>query len=330
MALTLSTALADYDRVQPLFAGTVASDRLTLHAVPLAPSEIFFRLLGAAEFDVAEMSLSSYLIARETGWEYTAIPVFPNRRLFHLGLWTTAEGPDAATLAGSRIGLTEYQVTAAVWTRGTLADDFGLDLRDVVWYVERPKELSHGGETGFRPPDGIEIRTLEPGDTLEAALARGELDVILPSPYPGMASRLNRTDEQDLESSDRFRPLFPDARAEAARYVAAHDGLPMNHAVVIRTALLAEHPWLPGEVFRQFQEAKSVAQQSRASLRRSHLVLSTTYLQEERTLFGDDPYPYGLAANAGPLRTLARYSVEQGLTSREAEIDTLFADVADD
>lgn len=324
MALTLSAAVADYDRVQPLVDGDVGSDRVALHTKTLAPSEIFYRLLNGQEFDVAEMSLSSYFISQQTGWEYVAIPVFPNRRLFHLSLYTTADGPDAHHLVGTRIGLTEYQVTAAVWTRGVLSDDFGLDLRDVKWRVERSRELSHGGETGFMAPDGTEVLHLESGTTLEAALGHGELDVILPSPYPGMSSRLNKTDEVDLEASPLFRPLFADAREETRRYLNARPYLPMNHTVVIRKSLISEHPWLAQEVYRMFIEAKRLAQSRLAALRRSHLVLSSVYLAEERVMFGPDPYPYGYSANADALETLARYLHEQGLINARPDVSSLF------
>lgn len=322
--LELQTALADYDRVQPLVDGSVQSDKLELNAATLAPSEIFFRLLNHSEFDIAEMSMSSYFIARQEGWDYTAIPVFPHRRLFHLNTWTTTNGPTPETLKGTRFGLTEYQVTAAVWTRGVLAEDFGLDLRDVSWFVERTEELSHGGETGFEAPAGTSVQRLDGGDTMIEALMRGDLDVILPSPYPGMKSRLNRTDEQDLETSPELRPLFIDARQEAARFVNAHSFLPMNHTVVIRNSLLEENPWLVKEVFNLFVQAKEAARERLASLRRSHLVLASTYMAEDRTLFGSDPYPYGYGANTAALGTLARFMHHQGLVSGPVDIEAAF------
>ncbi|GAB3722131.1 hypothetical protein [Nocardiopsis nanhaiensis] len=326
MSLNLKTALADYDRVRPILDGEVNTEKVTLDAAPLAPSEIFFRLLSESAFDVAEMSLSSYFISQVSGWGYTAIPVFPSRRLFHLNLWTAADGPAPDRLNGTRIGLTEYQVTAAVWTRGILADDWGLDLASVDWFVERTRELSHGGETGFAPPADIRVSGMQTEDTLYSALDRRALDVVLPSPYPGMNSRLNRTDEQELETSGRFRPLFTDPRAEASRCVAAHGFLPMNHTVVIRTSLLEEHPWLAREVFTMFCEAKRLAQSRLSVLRRSHLVLAAHYLAEERALFGADPYPYGLAANRDALTTLARYLCDQGLIPKAPEVDSLFED----
>lgn len=322
--LHLRTAVADYDRVQPLVDGSVTSDRVELNAETLAPSEIFYRLLNDSEFDVAEMSMSSHFISCQSGWDYIAIPVFPNRRLFHLNAWTTAEGPSAQTLAGTRFGLTEYQVTAAVWTRGIFAEDFGLDLKDVSWFVERTAELSHGGETGFVPPTGTSVQRLASGDTMIEALRRGDLDVILPSPYPGMKSRLNRTDEQDLETSPELRPLFSDPRAEAKRFIDAHSFLPMNHTVVISKSLVEENPWLAQEVFTLFVRAKETARQRLASLRRSHLVLASVYMAEDRALFGADSYPYGFGVNAEALQTLGRFMLDQGLVSSPVDVERAF------
>lgn len=322
--LQLRTAVADYDRVQPLVDGSVTSDRVDLNAETLAPSEIFYRLLNDSEFDVAEMSMSSHFISCQTGWDYIAIPVFPNRRLFHLNAWTTLDGPGAQTLKGTRFGLTEYQVTAAVWTRGIFAEDFGLDLKDVSWFVERTAELSHGGETGFVPPAGTSVEHLAGGDTMIEALRRGDLDVVLPSPYPGMKSRLNRTDEQDLETSPDLRPLFTDPRAEAERFIEAHSFLPMNHTVVIRKSLVEENPWLAQEVFTLFEQAKETARQRLASLRRSHLVLASVYMAEDRALFGADPYPYGFGVNAEALQTLGRFMLDQGLVSSPVDVEAAF------
>jgi 4,5-dihydroxyphthalate decarboxylase len=322
--LKLSAAVADYDRVEALVDNTVRSERVDMTTRVLAPSEIFYRQLHDGEFDVSEMSLSSLLIASEQGWDFTALPIFPNRRLFHLSTWTTEGGPEPDRLAGTAFGLTEYQVTAAVWTRGTLANDFGLDLRKVAWSVERTEELSHGGQTGFAPPEGVTVQHMKDGDTLLAGLTRGDLDLVLPSPYTGMASRLNRTDEHTLAKLPGLRPLFRDERGEATRFVAEHGFLPVNHVVVIRTSLLQEDPSIGREIFDLFVKAKQAAYANLAKLRRGHLVLAATYLQEEAGVFGEDPYPYGFRANEAALRTLAGHMLDQGLVTRPVELEPLF------
>jgi 4,5-dihydroxyphthalate decarboxylase len=316
----LSLAIADYDRVQPL----VDDPRFDVRF--LAPSETFFRMLKHGEFDLSEMSLSSYLIARAQGKPLTAIPVFPYRQCFHLSVYVDGDAGIEAPrdLEGKRFGLTEYQVTAAVWTRGVLQHDFGVDLRKLRWFVERTPELSHGGITGFRPPEGITIEQTPEGRTLGELVEAGELDAVLPDPFTGMSSRLNRTEETDLQRLPRLRRLFVDPRAEAARFYRDAGFLQVNHTVVVQDALLEERPELAMELFDAFESAKRHTYARLDYLRRASLVLAGPYLEEQRELFGDDPYPYGLAANRPALETLIRCSHEQGLIRERPEVDSLF------
>ncbi len=321
----LSLAIADYDRVAALSDGTVAVDGVDLNVHHLAPSETFFRMLKDDEFDVSEMSLSSFLIAREQGKDWTAIPVFPYRTGFHVNVYVRDDGPvqTPADLHGRRFGLTEYQVTAALWTRGVLQHDFGLDLRHVEWCIERSASLSHGGETGFTPPSGIHITDLG-GATLADRLAAGALEAVLPSPYPGMASRLNRTDAGDLGSMPGVRRLFPDPVGEVDRYYADHGFLHMNHTVVVQTRHVRDDPTLPMRLYDAFSRAKQVAYDSLDRIRRSSLVHGGLMLERQRRTYGDDPFPYGVAANVEVLETLVRFSVEQGLIGSTPRITELF------
>ncbi|MGH2819494.1 MAG: ABC transporter substrate-binding protein, partial [Actinomycetota bacterium] len=322
----LSLAIADYDRVEPLADGSIAPEGVTLKLVHLAPSETFYRMLKFGEFDVSEMSLSSYLIARDRGTDLTAIPLFPFRSFFHTSVYCSRAAAISAPqdLEGKRFGLTEYQVTAAVWTRGVLQHHFGIDLRKVRWFVERTPDMSHGGITDFTPPEGISIEQIDPGDDLQSLLEESELDAILPSPYPGMASRLNRTDEDVLRSSPSVARLFPDPKAEALRYLDAAGAPQMNHTIVIKESVLREAPGLAPALYEAFGEAKALAYRRLESLRRSSLVFGPLYLQEQKEIFGDDPYPYGLEANRQTLETLIGYSHEQGLISTRPSAESLF------
>lgn len=330
---TLRLATADYDRVAALADGRVTVEGIDLAVEYLAPSETFYRMLSANEFDLAEMSLSSFLISRESrdgadsGWDWTAIPVFPQRTAFHTSIYVREDAGIAVPqdLAGKRFGLTEYQVTAAVWTRGTLEDDFGVAPRDVQWFIERTPELSHGGETGFRPPPGVHLSHIPEGKTLQSMLLDGELDAILPSPYPGMASRLNRTDEGDLGSIPGIRRLFPDPWAELVRFYEAHGFLHANHTIVVQDRHLAADPQLARRLFDAFAASKSLAYDNLRALVRSSLLMAAVRLEEQHLAFGDDPFPYGFSANRDALETLARYSAEQGLTTTPADVASLFA-----
>lgn len=325
--LRLTLATASYDRVKPLADGTVRPEGIELDVKYSAPSETFYKMLKFDEFDVSEMSFSSYLIARSQGREWTAIPVFPFRNLFHLSIYCRPEaGIEQPTdLHEKRFGLTEYQVTAALWARGSLQHDFGVDLARVRWFVERSPELSHGGVTGFRPPPGISIEQVPENETLHSLLDRGELDAILPSPYPGMKSRLNRTDEIALADTGKASRLFREPRAEAERYVERNGFLHANHTVVIRNQVLEKNPWVADSLYSAFQEAKAATYASLDYLRRSSLVFSGVYLDEERRLLGADPFPYGIEANRKALDTLFGYSHEQGFIPEKPSLESLFA-----
>ena len=327
---TLRLATADYDRVAALADGRVSVEGIDLDVQYLAPSETFYRMLSANEFDVSEMSLSTFLISRESaeqGWAWTAIPVFPQRTAFHTSIYVREDAgiQEPGDLKGKRFGLTEYQVTAAVWTRGTLQDDFGVAPSDVDWFIERSPDLSHGGETGFQAPSGVSLTSITGGKTLQSMLIDGELDAILPSPYPGMASRLNRTDEADLGAIAGVRRLFPDPWAEMVRYYQRHGFLHANHTIVVQDRHLEADPDLARRLFDAFCAAKSLAYEELQSVVRSSLLLGAVRLEQQRRVFGEDPFPYGFAANREALQTLARYSADQGLTAKPAAVESLFA-----
>jgi len=321
----LSLAIADYDRVAPLADGSVRPEGFDLELQTLAPSETFYRMLKDDAFDASEMSLSSFLIARQQGRDWSAIPVFPFRTGFHVGIYVREDGGVAspADLRGKRFGLTEYQVTAALWTRGVLQHDYGLDLREVHWYVERSRSLSHGGETGFRAPDGIRIGDLQDG-TLAELLVDGELDAVLPSPYPGMASRLNLTDAGDLAFMPGVRRLFGDPAAEVDDYFARHGFLHMNHTLVVQNQHVRDDPELPMRLFEALVAAKNASYAGVERFRRSNLVHGGLALERQQQVYGQDPFPYGLAANKKALETLVHYSAEQGLIDTAPAVEDLF------
>jgi 4,5-dihydroxyphthalate decarboxylase len=205
--VSLRLAIAEYDRVRPLADGTIKPEGISLDVSFLAPSETFYRMLKFDEFDVSEMSLSSYLIARAQGKAWTAIPVFPFRNLFHLSIYVRAGAgiEEPRDVEGKSFGLTEYQVTASVWARGVLQEDFGVDLTKVKWFVERTSDMSHGGVTGFSAPDGISIERIPPDESLQSLIEQERLDAVLPDPYPGIPSRLNRTEETTSSGCPSFR-----------------------------------------------------------------------------------------------------------------------------
>src|SRR5919206_1326579 len=176
--IKLSFISGTNERVKPLLDGTVEPEGVELIPTYSDPSETFWRQLKFQEFDISEMSLSSYLIAKSQGFDMIALPVFPSRRFMHAQLSIHVDSgvkqPD--DLAGKRIGVGEYQQTAALWTRGVLEHDFGVSQYRVHWYMERTEELSHGGATGFRPPEGISFQRVPPDKSLASMLVNNEID----------------------------------------------------------------------------------------------------------------------------------------------------------
>src|SRR5439155_4483509 len=234
--LDLTLAMADYDRTAALRDGSVKPAGISLTYIVSPPSETFWRMLKFEEFDAAEMSLSSFLIARDHRRAWTAIPVFPYRAFFHTYIFVRADSSirHPSDLAGARFGLPEYQMTAAVWVRGVLQHEFGVPPSAIRWVVERAPEMSHGGQTGFAPPEGVPIERAAEGASLLALLERGELDAVMPSPYGGMTSRLNKTYVADLTRSRHARVLFDDPMAESVRSYRAHGFSHINHTLVVQ------------------------------------------------------------------------------------------------
>ena len=319
--------MADYDRTAALRDGSVKAAGIDLTYIVSPPSETFWRMLKFEEFDAAEMSLSSFFIARSQERAWTAIPVFPFRAFFHTYVFVRADSTirQPADLAGARFGVPEYQMTAAVWVRGVLQHDFGVPPSAIRWLVERPREMSHGGQTGFAAPGGVTVERVPEGQTLLALLERGELDAVMPSPYPALASMLNRTRLTDLTRSPHARLLFADPVAESVRSFGSRGFSHINHTVVIHNRVLDEHPWVALNLCKAFADAKAAAYANSGALFHSSLMAAFGVLEAQRRVFGDDPFPYGLAKNRAALDTLAEYAHEQGLVRERPAVADLFA-----
>ncbi|HKT19790.1 MAG TPA: hypothetical protein VJR47_17195 [Stellaceae bacterium] len=294
------------------------------------PSETFWRQLNFQEFEVAEMSLSSYLIARSRGIDMIAIPVFPSRRFMHMELfYHVGSGiKQPGDLIGKRIGVGEYQQTAALWMRGILEHDFGVSQYKVHWYMERSEVFSHGGATGFSPPEGISFNRIPPEKSLASMLVNNELDA---APTHRAFSResniIDRSTQIRARGGDwtKVEPLFPDRIAEGSRFFKQHGYIPANHAYVIRGDIYRKSPWLAFNLYKAFVAAKEIAQDNLASSIPSAMIFGPEYLAQTRAIFGNDPYPYGVHANRAMLQTIVDFSFEQGLTKEKQKVEDLFA-----
>ncbi len=308
-----------YDWVKPLFDGTVQPEGVEL-VVTRAPSpEAMRRQLSAWEFDICEMAFGAYFVARAQGADVVAIPVFPRRAFFHTPFPCHVDagikGP--GDLANKRVGIAEYVQSAALWARGILQHDFGMDPCQVQWYVERAGANSTGVVLGFQPPKDIAVQQTPGGKSLVSMLVAHELDAAL----------VGRVAQPSTGSKARsaVRPLFPDIVAEGKRFFDKHGYIPANHTYIIRGDLVREQPALVANLCHAFSESKALVQKSLPQSIPSDLVFGAEYLARSRELFGDDPFPYGIAPNRTMLETVIQMSQEQGLIRDRPTIGQLFA-----
>ena len=235
---------------------------------------------------------------------------------------------DARDLAGKRIGVGEYQQTAALWTRGVLEHDFGVSQYKVHWYMERSEALSHGGATGFSPPQGISFQRIPPDKSLASMLVNHELDAApVARAFRRETNMIDRSTQIRASGGDwsKVKPLFPDLIAEGTRFFKQHGYIPANHTYIIRGDVYRKYPWLALNFFKAFVAAKELAQDRLADSIPSGMIFGADYLAKTRAVFGPDPFPYGVAANRPMLQTLIDYSHEQGLTKEKPKLEDLFA-----
>ena len=318
----LSVALSENARTRPLREGQVRADGVDFVVTTLHPSEMFWRQLRFAEFDVSEMSLSSLLIAVARGdRRWAALPVFTSRRVYHtLVLVRTDRGIHAPSdLKGKRVAVPEYQQTAAVWARGALQHEFGVHPSDIEWYMERTEDRSHGGATGFSPPEGVTLHRIPEDRDIGSMLVDGAIDASLL--YLNTPNLVDRS-RVDLRGRSDIAPLF-DPVAEGGRYFAKTGFFPMNHCIVLKRDVVERNPWIALNVYKAFEEAKTRVRRQGGEAVAEYFDLDLLP-GDRRDVLDVDLYAYGIHANRAALETLAAFSHEQGLTPRKMALDDVF------
>jgi 4,5-dihydroxyphthalate decarboxylase len=321
--LELSIALSDNERTRPLIEGRVVPQGIKLVPTVVHPSEMFWRQLRFAEFDVSEMSMSSLLIATSRGdRRWSAIPVFTMRRFFHTSIIVRRDSGIAAPadLRGKRIGVPEYQQTWAIWSRGVLQHEFGVHAREIEWFMERNPDRSHGGATGFAAPEGVRVNQIPPTTDIGEMLIRGELDGTL-----HYLAGNNLVDRSTADVSAVTRHLFADPAAEGRRFYAKTGLFPINHTVVVRRSLLERHPWIALNLYSAFAAAKAEIARYGRSYLQWYLDAGLLDGAVAGTLTEHDPLAYGFKAARPVLETIAQYVHEQGLSARRVALDEAFA-----
>jgi 4,5-dihydroxyphthalate decarboxylase len=321
MQLQLSLGVAANPRTWPIFDGRVKPDGIELLPSAVFPSELFWRQLKFGDFDVAEMSLSSLMMALAAGdTRWVGLPVFTTRRLFHTGILVRrAAGIDKpADLKGRRVGVPEYQQTAALWTRGALEHEFGVRPADLEWWMERVPSHSHRAALGFDAPPGVTIRQVPAEKNLGSMILAGEIDAVVH--YIVNPNLVDRS-SADLWHHPDIRTLFADPLAEGVRYYRKTGLLPINHGMVVKRAIAERHPWVILNLLKAFERANEIAERERMEHAQYHV--ATGLVDAEKLSI--PLVKHGVKANRKVLETAAQYSQEQGLTPRRVKLEELFA-----
>jgi 4,5-dihydroxyphthalate decarboxylase len=315
----LSMAFWNYDRTLPIADGRVAVEGCEPRVELLRPQELFPRAFGAAEFDVAELSLSRYTMQRAARTsQYTALPVFPSRTFRHASIYVRRDRGIARPqdLRGRTLGLNNYDDTAAVVARGMLRDDYGLGLADITWCIG---DLESGQAPRVAPPAvPPHIRMVFSRErTLDSLLAAGELDGIV-SIVPPPCFRAGHKS---------IARLFPDWRAAERDWFARTRHFPIMHVIGVRSTLLQAEPRLARSLYDAFCRAKDLAVAELENLQapKTTLPWAAAELAETRALLGEDYWPYGFGANRAALERQLRYAAEDGLLAKPLTAEELFA-----
>ena len=316
--LRLSVAMGDYDRTRALLDGRVQIDGVDPVYMTLYPEEMFFRAMRSQDFDICELSFSSYMVkTAQNTCPYLAVPVFLSRAFRHTSIYVRKDRVHKPEdLKGRRIGLPEYQLSAHVWARAILQDDHGVHPEDVTW-------LRGGIETPGRPekialklPAGVRLENAPEGTTISELLDRGEIDGFM-APRPPSAQAL---------SNPAVGWLFDDPTAAAKDYFKRTGIFPIMHVVGVRKTLCDAHPWLPMAVFKAFNQAKGAALEalSDTSATKVTLPFVEEQLKAARETMGQDFWSYGVAANRATLDAFLRHHHAQGLSQKRMQIEEIF------
>ncbi len=317
--LTLSIAMGNYDRTRAIVDGRVKIDGVDPVPMLLSPEEMFFRAFRHQAFDISELSLSSYSISVARGEpHYVAVPVFLSRAFRHTSVYIrTDRGIDTPQdLKGRRIGIAEYQLSANVWVRGILEDDFGVTPSDITW-------VRGGMDTPGRPekikvdlPSDIKVENAPEGATLNQMLADGEIDGFIGPRWPRCFA----------EGHPHVGRLFRDSVAAAEEYYGRTKIFPIMHVLGIRRSIAEDHPWLPGALLKAFSEAKTLAQAALQDTSATKVTMPFVEdnLNRAQALMGQDPWTYGVAGNTHVLDTFLDYHHAQGLSPRRVQVEELF------
>lgn len=311
----LTLSCWDYDRTRALQDGTVRVEGVKLTYLPLRPEENFWRMLRYQEFDAAELSMGSYLIAQDQGFpRFVAIPVFPSRAFRHSCIYINTDSGirRPADLVGRRVGVCEYQITMAIWVRGILQHEYGVKPEQMRWFTGSEEQPGRVDKIKSDLPRGVDIRPIGPEQTLSSMLEQGEIDAMISAHMP----------LPFLRRSPKVQRLFANFREVEKDYYRRTKIFPIMDAVAVREEIYQKYPWVAQSLYKAFSESKQLCQESVYEF--SMLAWLIPEIEEQREIFGEDFWPYGLDANRHVLETLVQYAYEQGLIKKKVDLKSLF------
>jgi len=310
--LNLSLACGDYESIRALKEGTVKPDGIELTVLTDMTSDIrHWRMIRNREFDVAELSMSNYLMAKYTGLPFAAIPVFLHRRFRHgfIFLNATKNIRKPTDLIGKKVGLRNFQATANLWIRGILEHEYQLPHRSIHWFKQDEEEVE------WIPPSGLNIQRVEAGKNVEKMLVEGELDALI---HPELIQPI-------LNKDQRVTRLFPTYRELEINYVKRTGIFPIMHTTAIKQEVVDKYPWVAINLMQAFEDSRKAAYKRMENPRIVPLAWFRHFLEEQEEILGADPWAYGLGtSNRKNLETLMQYSLEQGLLGKKMPLDDLF------
>lgn len=312
--LHLTLACGDYESIRALKEGTVVPDGIELNVLTdMDSSTRHWRMTRFREFDIAELSCSSYLLAMDKGEgdDLTAIPVFLHRRFRHGFIFVNSSKGirEPKDLTGKKVGLKNFQATALVWIRGILEDEYQVPYTAMEWHAEKEEDVP------FDPPKGLKLVRTPPGKRVEDMLAEGELDAVI---HPDILSPI-------LDGDPRVKRLFDNPKALEIDYFRRTGIFPIMHTTAIRREIVDKHPWVPMNMLVAFEKSKLVAYERMNNPRIVPLAFFRDALEEQLEHLGKDPWVYGLnETNQNNVGTLVRYSNHQGMIKKLLPVDELF------
>lgn len=316
--LSLTLASSDYEHIRDFTYGPVEAEGIDLNYLNLSIEETFHRFINFSEFDVSEISSGKYTSLMSQGDNrFVGIPVFPSRVFRQSSLYVLANSKirKAEQLAGKRIGIPEWGQSASVYTRGWLAHDVGIPLKDIMWVQAGVNMPGRKEKVKLKLPKGVKV-TPRPDKSLTQLLLDGEIDSIMTAHPPEL-----------FEQGDpRIVRLYKDYQPIEEKYYKETGIWPIMHLYAVRRDVFDAHPWVASSIYKAFTEAKNRALTRALEITACRLPFAWCYdaAEKAKALFGDDFYPYGIEANRKTLEAFLLYGWEQGLFHRHMAPEELF------